>query len=59
MYDREESALPKETIHRILFERGHPVLAKVAKRKKLEYPPLDDEGQIIADEAWWQEMQKA
>ncbi|MDW2083462.1 tRNA (guanosine(18)-2'-O)-methyltransferase TrmH, partial [Vibrio sp. 1640] len=27
--------------------------------KKLEYPPLDDEGQIIADEAWWQEMQKA
>ncbi len=34
------------------------MLAKVAKRKKLEYPPLDDEGQIIADEAWWQEMQK-
>ncbi|HHX8464324.1 TPA: tRNA (guanosine(18)-2'-O)-methyltransferase TrmH [Vibrio diabolicus] len=57
MYDREESALPKETINRILFERGHPVLAKVAKRKGLVYPPLDEEGQIIADDAWWQEMQ--
>ncbi|MCW8333358.1 tRNA (guanosine(18)-2'-O)-methyltransferase TrmH [Vibrio paucivorans] len=59
MYQREKSALPEETIHRILFERGHPVLAKVAKRKKLPYPPLDDQGQIVAEEAWWKEMQKA
>lgn len=58
MYDNEQSALPEEVIHRTLFERGHPVLAKVAKRKKLPYPPLDDEGQIVADEAWWAEMQK-
>lgn len=58
MYDREESALSSETIHRILFERGHPVLAKVAQRKNLYYPPLDESGQIIADAAWWQEMQR-
>ncbi|WP_428773742.1 tRNA (guanosine(18)-2'-O)-methyltransferase TrmH [Vibrio sp.] len=58
MYQRETSALPAETIHRILFERGHPVLAKVAKRKKLPYPPLDEQGQIIADPEWWQEMQR-
>ncbi|GAK85552.1 tRNA (guanosine(18)-2'-O)-methyltransferase [Vibrio ponticus] len=58
MYDNEQSALPEEVIHRTLFERGHPVLAKVAKRKKLPYPPMDDEGQIVADEAWWAEMQK-
>jgi len=58
MYDKDQSSIPAETIHRILFERGHPVLAKVAKRKGLEYPPLDEEGQIIADEAWWAEMQK-
>ena len=57
MYDNEQSALPEDVIHRTLFERGHPVLAKVAKRKKLPYPPLDDEGQIVADEAWWAEMQ--
>ncbi len=58
MYDKQHSALPEKTIHRTLFERGHPVLAKVAKRKGLPYPPLDDEGQIVADEAWWKEMQK-
>lgn len=58
MYDKQHSALPEETIHRTLFERGHPVLAKVAKRKGMPYPPLDDEGQIVADEAWWKEMQK-
>ncbi len=58
MYQRQQSALPAETIHKILFERGHPVLAKVAQRKKLPYPPLDDEGQIIADKSWWQKMQK-
>jgi tRNA (guanosine-2'-O-)-methyltransferase len=58
MYNREVSALPEETIHRILFERGHPVLAKVAKRKGLAYPPLDELGQIEADESWWAEMQR-
>ncbi len=58
MYDRQASTLPEETIHRILFERGHPVLAKVAKKKNMPYPPLDDEGQIVADESWWKEMQK-
>ncbi|MEJ6062644.1 tRNA (guanosine(18)-2'-O)-methyltransferase TrmH, partial [Aliivibrio salmonicida] len=39
------------------FERGHPVLARVAKRKKLPYPQLDGTGQIVADEAWWAAMQ--
>ncbi len=58
MYSREASALPEATIHKILFERGHPVLAKVAQRKGLNYPPLDKEGQIVADQAWWQEMQR-
>lgn len=57
MYDNAQSALPAETIHRILFERGHPVLAKVAKRKQLPYPPLDEQGQIVADKAWWAQMQ--
>lgn len=57
MYDRDVSALSEHVIHTTLFERGHPVLAKVAKRKKLPYPPLDDAGQIVADEEWWAEMQ--
>ncbi|MFB9136352.1 tRNA (guanosine(18)-2'-O)-methyltransferase TrmH [Vibrio olivae] len=58
MYDRDISQLPAETIHRILFERGHPVLAKVAKRKGLAYPALDEQGQILAEPEWWQEMQR-
>ncbi|EKO3572038.1 tRNA (guanosine(18)-2'-O)-methyltransferase TrmH [Vibrio metschnikovii] len=59
MYDREQSALSQAIIQRILFERGHPVLAKVAKRKGLAYPLLDAQGQIIADKKWWDAMQRA
>ncbi|MEJ2764463.1 tRNA (guanosine(18)-2'-O)-methyltransferase TrmH [Photobacterium sp. MCCC 1A19761] len=57
MYDRTTTPLPDDVVHRILFERGHPVLAKVAQRKGLPYPPLDEHGQIVADEQWWQTMQ--
>ncbi|MDO6543161.1 tRNA (guanosine(18)-2'-O)-methyltransferase TrmH [Photobacterium sanguinicancri] len=57
MYDQATTQLPDEVAHRILFERGHPVLAKVARRKGLPYPPLDNEGQIVADDAWWATMQ--
>ncbi len=57
MYDQATTQLPDEVVHRILFERGHPVLAKVARRKSLPYPPLDNEGQIVADDAWWATMQ--
>lgn len=57
MYNREKTLLPDEVVHRILFERGHPVLAKVARRKGLPYPPLDEDGQIAADEQWWSIMQ--
>ncbi len=58
MYDNPTSKLPKSTIDRVLFERGHPVLARVAQRKGLPYPELDDQGQIVADATWWQEMQR-
>jgi len=58
MYDNEVSSLPAEYINRLLFERGHPVLARVAKRKKLPYPEIDEQGQIVADEQWWAEMQR-
>jgi tRNA (guanosine-2'-O-)-methyltransferase len=57
MYQQESSPLDEKTINRILFERGHPVLANVAKRKKLPFPSLDHEGQIVADSEWWSAMQ--
>lgn len=59
LYQRTRTLIPQDEVDRILFERGHPVLAKVAKRKGLPYPALDEEGQIVADEAWWAQMQAA
>ncbi|GAD80963.1 tRNA (guanosine(18)-2'-O)-methyltransferase TrmH [Vibrio ezurae] len=58
MYNNPPVKLPEQVIQKTLFERGHPVLAKVAKRKNLPYPPLDDAGQIMADPHWWAEMQR-
>lgn len=59
MYQRTRTLIPQAEVDRILFERGHPVLAKVARRKGLPYPALDEEGQIVADPTWWAMMQAA
>ena len=42
---------------RFLFEGGHPIFAEACKRKGLPYPVIDEAGQIIASEQWWQQMQ--
>jgi tRNA (guanosine-2'-O-)-methyltransferase len=42
---------------RFLFEGGHPIFAEACKRKGLPYPTIDAEGQIIASEKWWEQMQ--
>ncbi|MFT5277925.1 MAG: tRNA (guanosine-2'-O-)-methyltransferase [Granulosicoccus sp.] len=42
---------------RFLFEGGHPIFAEACKRKGLPYPVIDEEGQIIASEQWWEQMQ--
>ena len=49
-----ECRLPAEKQHKILFEGGHPIFTKLCKQKGLVYPPLDEEGQINADDAWWE-----
>ncbi|MCL1042678.1 MULTISPECIES: tRNA (guanosine(18)-2'-O)-methyltransferase TrmH [Shewanella] len=40
----------------MLFEQGHPIYAKACRRKKIPYPAIDEKGQIVADETWWQRM---
>lgn len=40
----------------MLFEQGHPVYAKACRRKQIPYPAIDDQGQIVADAAWWDRM---
>jgi tRNA (guanosine-2'-O-)-methyltransferase len=49
--------ISEERRQRILFEGGHPIFAKACQRKGLPYPAIDDEGQIVASEQWWQKMQ--
>ncbi|HAC8647114.1 TPA_asm: tRNA (guanosine(18)-2'-O)-methyltransferase TrmH [Salmonella enterica] len=59
MYLRENSMLPEDEQQRLLFEGGYPVLAKVAKRKGLPYPRVNQQGEIDADADWWATMQAA
>ena len=54
-----ESKLSAEEQHKIFFEGGHPVYAKACKRKGLAYPELDAEGQIVADESWWDALRSS
>lgn len=42
---------------RFLFEGGHPIFAAACKRKGLAYPQIDEHGQIVAPQEWWQQMQ--
>lgn len=57
MYRRDHSALDAEEQQRLLFEGGYPVLANVAKRKRLPRPQIDEQGQVVADAEWWAAMQ--
>lgn len=49
--------LSHERRQRTLFEGGHPIYAEACQRKGLPYPAIDEEGQIVASEDWWQKMQ--
>ena len=43
----DEPSLPKEEIDRLAFEWGYPKLKRYYQGKKLPYPALDHEGQLI------------
>lgn len=55
MYD--ELKLSDEACQRMLFEGGYPIYKEMCYRKKIPYPPIDEDGKIVADEDWWQRMQ--
>ncbi len=52
-----KATICEERRQRALFEGGHPIFAEACKRKGLPYPHIDEDGQIVADEKWWQQMQ--
>ena len=55
MYDQPRLAEARR--QRTLFEGGHPIFAEACQRKGLPYPAIDEHGQIVADDSWWQKMQ--
>lgn len=55
MYDTQH--LPESACQKMLFEGGYPILRKVCDRKGLPYPEIDEQGQIVASDEWWQRMQ--
>lgn len=59
MYQRDVAMLDDDEQQRLLFEGGYPVLARVATRKKLPRPQIDNQGRIIADTGWWAAMQSS
>ena len=42
----------------MLFEQGHPIYAKACRRKNIPYPRIDEQGQIAANQTWWQRMRE-
>lgn len=59
MYQRSESPLSVNEQQRLLFEGGYPVLARVAKHKKLPYPEINEVGEVVANDEWWAAMQSS
>lgn len=55
MYNKP--TISEDIRQRMLFEGGHPIFAKACRTKGLPYPKIDEEGQIVAPEEWWQQMQ--
>ncbi|MEM7871966.1 tRNA (guanosine(18)-2'-O)-methyltransferase TrmH [Morganella morganii] len=58
LYEHPRCALALDEQQRLLFERGYPVLAQVAREKKLPRPQIDEQGHIIAPDSWWAAMQQ-
>ena len=51
--------LSDQEMHRIKFEGGHPIFTNLCREKNLPYPPLDAEGQVCADDAWWKAIRSS
>jgi tRNA (guanosine-2'-O-)-methyltransferase len=53
----QQPRICEERRQQVLFEGGHPIFAEACLRKGLPYPKIDQNGQIIASDEWWQKMQ--
>jgi tRNA (guanosine-2'-O-)-methyltransferase len=55
MYNTQH--LAEEECQALAFENGYPRLFKLCQRKGLALPPINELGEIAADDSWWQDMQ--
>lgn len=53
----DKVSISKTDLDRILFEGCHPALFERCVEKGLPFPELDDQGEVLADDKWWQQMQ--
>ncbi|GMG88251.1 tRNA (guanosine(18)-2'-O)-methyltransferase TrmH [Biformimicrobium ophioploci] len=52
LYDENQPRLPKERFDYLMFRGCQPVVARYCDMRGLEYPPLDDEGEIVDGVGW-------
>ncbi len=57
MYQR--ATIAEHERQRLLFERGHPIFAHLCQQNNIAYPAIGEQGEIIADEDWWQQIRSA
>ena len=55
MYNTQH--LAEEECQALAFENVYPRLFKLCQRKGLALPPINELGEIAADDSWWQDMQ--
>lgn len=53
----DKVTITEEVMNDILFEGCHPALHERCISKGLPYPQLDEKGDVIATDEWWQKMQ--
>lgn len=54
MYDVQH--LDEAACQKMLFEGGYPIFTQLCDRKDLPYPQINEDGQIVADQDWWQAL---
>ena len=50
---RKHQTVPETEIQRILFQRGFPILFEMCVEKKLRFPFINEQGEIDANQDWW------
>jgi tRNA (guanosine-2'-O-)-methyltransferase len=54
----KRTMLTDEIKHPIYFDGCHPIIARQCKQKKLPYPALNEHGEIVADDEFWQALKR-